>query len=132
MPGMGKNNVSLLNPIVVALFRHHLYISAVYWIIGIALVLLLGATFTRRLNTFNISPSGLSEPRGRTILRIGFGIIWVFDGILQFQPSMPLGLADAVVKPTIAGAPTFLHSLILSSVSLWNARQKRGPPALHS
>ena len=34
---MGQNNVSLLNPIVVSLFRHHLYVTSVYWIIGIAL-----------------------------------------------------------------------------------------------
>jgi cytochrome oxidase Cu insertion factor (SCO1/SenC/PrrC family) len=121
MPGMGKNNVSLLNPIVVSLFRHHLYISSVYWIIGIALVCLLGATFARRLNTFNLSKSGLSEPRSRTILRIGFGIIWVFDGILQFQPSMPLGLGNDVVRPAVSGAPSFLHPLMLHAIALWNA-----------
>ena len=121
MPGMGKNNVSLLNPIVVTLFRHHLYVSSVYWIIGIALVLLLVATFTGRLNTFNVSRAGLSEPRCRTILRIGFGIIWVFDGILQFQPSMPLGLANDVVRPAVSGAPSWLHPLMLHSIALWNA-----------
>ena len=121
MPGMGKNNVSLLNPIVVTLFRHHLYVSSVYWIIGIALVVLLVATFTGRLNTFNVSRAGLSEPRSRTILRIGFGIIWVFDGILQFQPSMPLGLANDVVRPAVSGAPSWLHPLMLHSIALWNA-----------
>lgn len=121
MPGMGQNNVSLLNPIVVSLFRHHLYVSSVYWIIGIALAILLAATFARRLTTFNVSPAGLSEPRSRTILRIGFGIIWVFDGILQFQPSMPLGLANDVVRPTVSGAPSWLHPLMLHAISLWNA-----------
>jgi cytochrome oxidase Cu insertion factor (SCO1/SenC/PrrC family) len=121
MPGMGQNNVSLLNPIVVSLFRHHLYISSVYWIIGIALAVLLGATFTRRLNTFNVSRSGLSEPRSRTILRIGFGILWVFDGILQFQPSMPLGLGNDVVRPAVSGAPSWLHPLMLHAIALWNA-----------
>ena len=44
MPGMFKDNVSLNNPIVVALFRHDVYVSSVYWIIAIALALLLGAT----------------------------------------------------------------------------------------
>jgi cytochrome oxidase Cu insertion factor (SCO1/SenC/PrrC family) len=121
MPGMGQNNVSLTSPIVVSIFRHHLYVSSIYWIIGIALVLLLGATFLRRLNTFNLSKAGLSEPRGRTVLRIGFGIIWVFDGILQFQPSMPLGLANSVVRPTVSGAPGWLHPLMLHAINLWNA-----------
>ncbi|HWD96251.1 MAG TPA: hypothetical protein VG246_07520, partial [Acidimicrobiales bacterium] len=93
MPGMGRNNVSVTNDLVVSLFRHHLYVTSIYWIIGIGLALLLGATFLRRLNLFNLSREGLSEPRSRTYLRIAFGCIWVFDGILQFQPGMPLGLA---------------------------------------
>src|ERR1700677_1642754 len=105
MPGMFKDNVSLNNPIVVALFHHDVYITSVYWIIAVALLLLCGATLMRQLNRFNISSAGLSEPRARTFLRVAFGAIWVFDGILQFQPGMPLGLANEVVKPTIAGAP---------------------------
>ncbi|MGC2168795.1 MAG: hypothetical protein WA580_06815, partial [Acidimicrobiales bacterium] len=121
MLDMGRDNIALNNPTIVAIFHHHLYVTSIYWIIGIGLILLLGATLLRRLTTFNLSPAGLSEPRARSILRIGFGLIWLFDGILQFQPSMPLGLADVIVKPTIAGAPSFLHSLILSAVSLWNA-----------
>jgi cytochrome oxidase Cu insertion factor (SCO1/SenC/PrrC family) len=121
MPGMDNDNISLTNPTIVALFHHHLYVTSVYWIIAIGLILLLGATLLRRLTGFNLSPAGLSEPRSRTILRIGFGLIWVFDGILQFQPSMPLGLGDAVVRPAVSGAPSFLHSLMLHSISLWNA-----------
>jgi cytochrome oxidase Cu insertion factor (SCO1/SenC/PrrC family) len=117
---MGQNNVSLTNPIVVSVFRHHLYVTSIYWIIGIALLVLLGATLLRRLNTFNLSKAGLSEPRSRTILRIGFGIIWVFDGILQFQPAMPLGLASSVVRPTVSGAPSWLHPLMLHAINLWN------------
>ncbi len=121
MPGMGGNNVSLSNSIVVSLFRHDVFATALYWIIGLALVVLLAATLTRRLNSFNLSAAGLSEPRARTFLRIGFGIIWVFDGILQFQPGMPLGLANDVVRPTVAGAPSFLHSLMYGAIHLWNS-----------
>jgi cytochrome oxidase Cu insertion factor (SCO1/SenC/PrrC family) len=118
---MFKNNVSVDNPIVVALFHHSVYVASVYWIIAIALVVLLGATLLRRLNTFNLSSDGLGEPRARTYLRLAFGVIWVIDGILQFQPGMPLGLANDVVQPTISGAPTWLHSLMYSSIHLWNA-----------
>ncbi|MCU1363762.1 MAG: hypothetical protein JWM55_1590 [Acidimicrobiaceae bacterium] len=121
MPGMSRNNVSVTNPLVVSLFRHSVFVSSVYWIIAVALVVLLGATLVRRLNTFNLSAGGLEEPRARTILRLAFGAIWVFDGILQFQPGMPLGLANNVVQPTIAGAPTWLHPLMNSAIHLWNA-----------
>ena len=121
MPGMFKSNVSVDNPLVVSLFHHSVYVTSVYWIIAIALVALLGATLLRRLNTFNLSSDGLAEPRARTYLRLAFGTIWVIDGILQFQPGMPLGLANDVVRPTIAGAPTWLHPLMYSSIHLWNA-----------
>ena len=121
MPGMGHNNLSNTNPIVVALFHHSLFVSGAYWIIGIATILLFGVILLGRISNFNLSPAGLSEPRARTYLRLAFGAIWLFDGILQFQPQMPLGLANDVVQPTIAGAPSWLHSLMYSSIHLWNA-----------
>jgi hypothetical protein len=31
----------------------------------------------------------LAEPTGRRLLRIGFGLLWLLDGILQAQPAMP-------------------------------------------
>ena len=121
MGGMFSNNVSLTNPSVVTLFRHHLYVTSLYWIIGIGLVALLAATLTGRLNSFNLTSAGLSEPRARTFLRIAFGCIWLFDGILQFQPGMPLGLANEVVQPTVAGAPSWLRPLQTHAIHLWNA-----------
>ncbi len=63
----------------------------------------------------------LSEPRARTLLRIAFGCIWLFDGILQFQPAMPLGLANEVVQPTVSGAPSWLRPLQMHAIHLWNA-----------
>src|SRR5580704_16989092 len=44
-----------------------------------------------------------TEAAGRRLLRIGFGLLWLFDGILQAQPAMPTGLPSQVVQPT-AGA----------------------------
>jgi len=38
------------------------------------------------------------EPRARLLLRVGFGVIWLFDGILQAQPQMAGGLADQVIS----------------------------------
>ena len=36
-----------------------------------------------------------AEPRARRLLRIGFGLLWIFDGILQAQPKMAAGHAVA-------------------------------------
>jgi cytochrome oxidase Cu insertion factor (SCO1/SenC/PrrC family) len=121
MGGMSHNNVTVTNTLVVSLFRHDLFDTAIYWIVGLGLVLLLGAVLTKRVGLFNLSREGLSEPRSRTYLRLAFAGIWLFDGILQFQPGMPLGLADDVVKPTVAGAPSWLQPLQTHAINLWNA-----------
>ncbi len=121
MPGMGRSNVTVGNPLIVSLFRHDLFGTAIYWIVGIGLLLLLGGVLTKRVGAFNLSSEGLSEPRSRTYLRLAFGCIWLLDGILQFQPGMPLGLANDVVKPTIAGAPDWLRPLQTHAIHLWNA-----------
>ena len=42
------------------------------------------------------------EPRARLLLRAGFGLLWLFDGLLQAQPQMPGGLADQVIQPSAA------------------------------
>ena len=51
--------IDLTNPLVVALFRHSIYVTGVLWIIAIALVLLLGAVLLGRVGTFNLSLAGL-------------------------------------------------------------------------
>jgi cytochrome oxidase Cu insertion factor (SCO1/SenC/PrrC family) len=63
----------------------------------------------------------MSEPRARTYLRWSFGVIWLVDGILQFQVSMPLGLANNVVKPLATNTPSWLHSLMNHGILLWNS-----------
>ena len=118
---MHSPSFSYTNPVIVSIFKHAIYVSAVLWIIGIALFLVLGATLAKRITLFNLSPDGVGEPRARTYLRFIFGAIWLIDGILQFQPSMPLGMATGVVKPMAVGTPHWLHSLMLGGVGIWNA-----------
>ncbi len=120
MPGMGHNNVTLTNPLVEDLFRHSLYVTAVYWIVALALLFLVVAAVSGRLTHFNLSAAGLSEPRARSLLRLGFGAIWLFDGFLQFQPAMPLGLANNVVALTVSGAPSWLRPVMEHAIHLWN------------
>ena len=40
------------------------------------------------------------------LLRISFGILWIFDGILQAQSAMPLGLPSQVIQPAAAAITT--------------------------
>src|SRR5439155_13870707 len=41
---------------------------------------------------------GPAEARARWLLRTGFGVLWIFDGILQAQPKMAGGLATPVIR----------------------------------
>ena len=120
MPGMGGSSFSTSNPLVVSLFHHSVFQTSVSWIIALALVTLVIASILRRVNTFNLSSGGLSEAPSRTYLRMSFGIIWLIDGILQFQASMPLGMANGVVAPAAAGTPGWLHTLMFDGIGIWN------------
>jgi cytochrome oxidase Cu insertion factor (SCO1/SenC/PrrC family) len=117
---MGSHNYSITNSLVTSMFIHSAFVTSVIWILGIAFVVMAIAVATRRVLVFNLSDLGLAEPRNRTYLRIAFGVIWVIDGILQFQVSMPLGLGNLVVAPTANGTPSWLHSLIEHGVLIWN------------
>ena len=120
MPGMGSNGYSVDNPLVTALFSHSVYVSCVMWIVALGALTMLVAVLSRRALSFNLSSAGLSEPRNRTYLRLAFGAIWLFYGILQFQVAMPLGLPKDVVTPAMAGTPGWLHSLMLQGIYIWD------------
>ncbi len=53
------------------------------------------------------------------VLRAGFGLLWVFDGILQAQPAMAAGLPGKVVAPAAATAPIWVRHLIDWSGTAW-------------
>jgi len=65
------------------------------------------------------SGSGV-EPRGRRVLRIGFGLLWLFDGILQAQPQMAAGLPSQVVEPSAQGSPDWVASLVNWGEAGWS------------
>src|SRR5207247_4837819 len=49
-----------------------------------------------------------AEARARWLLRTGFGVLWIFDGILQAQPKMAGGLAGAATVWIQVGIGTWL------------------------
>ena len=121
MPGMGQRSIDLTNPFVVALFRHASFVTLLLWLGGVAMALLVVLALTGGLLRFNLAPNAAREPRARTYLRWGFGGLWFVDGLLQFQSSMPLGLANNVVAPMSVGTPSWLHSVMSAGITLWNS-----------
>ncbi|MFY9999758.1 MAG: SCO family protein, partial [Trebonia sp.] len=55
----------------------------------------------------------------RRLLRVGFGTLWVFDGILQAQPQMAGGLPQEVIKPAAATSPAWVQHLVNWGGSIW-------------
>jgi cytochrome oxidase Cu insertion factor (SCO1/SenC/PrrC family) len=61
-----------------------------------------------------------SEPAGRRLLRIGFGVLWIFDGLLQAQPKMAGGLPSQVIAPAAAGSPGWVAHLVNWAGTGWS------------
>jgi cytochrome oxidase Cu insertion factor (SCO1/SenC/PrrC family) len=59
------------------------------------------------------------EPLARRVLRIGFGGLWVIDGLLQLQQAMPLGMASDVLRPAASTSPEWVQRLVGFGVEAW-------------
>ncbi len=118
------------NPIIVGAFRTallHQFLVVV--LVGVVLGVLwnIGRTVSYRRATATGSrwagtPGSWAgvEPPARRFLRITFGLLWVIDGLLQIQWSMPLGLPDGVLTPAAASSPSWLRHLVASGAGIWS------------
>jgi hypothetical protein len=62
----------------------------------------------------------VAEPAWRRLLRVGFGLIWVFDGILQAQPKMAVGLPSQVIEPIAASSPHWVQHVVNWAGTTWS------------
>ncbi len=65
------------------------------------------------------SPFAMPEPAARRLLRVAFGLLWIFDGVLQAQVAMPLGLPSLVVRPAAASSPAWVRHLVGAGAGIW-------------
>ena len=61
-----------------------------------------------------------SEPAWRQLLRIGFGILWLLDGILQAQPKMAIGLPSQVIEPIANSSPRWVQDVVNWAGTAWS------------
>jgi cytochrome oxidase Cu insertion factor (SCO1/SenC/PrrC family) len=91
-------------------------------LIALAILVLLLLLWSTSRNwvpaTVKAAPS--AEPLGRRILRIGFGLLWLLDGILQAQPQMAGGLPSQVIQPTAQSSPGWVQSLVNAGGTVWS------------
>lgn len=131
MGGMGSTTITTDNSTIVSAFQSSLlhqmlFVLAVLALLTVAWNLLRGVQLRRALADRTLIPRGAdapgspSEPPARRLLRVGFGLIWLFDGILQAQTAMPVGLANDVTAPAGSTSPTWVQHLVNSGVVIWN------------
>jgi cytochrome oxidase Cu insertion factor (SCO1/SenC/PrrC family) len=125
MPGM-NSDLSPASPILTSAFRSALLqqfavIALIFALLLIAWSVTRTATFgTRARKSAGTAAGAWREPGARRLLRVGFGVLWLFDGILQAQPRMAGGLADQVIAPSAASSPGWVQHLVNFGVTAWD------------
>jgi cytochrome oxidase Cu insertion factor (SCO1/SenC/PrrC family) len=115
------------NPAVVSAFHQALWRQGLI-AVGILLIVTVAWNVTRawqfrlaRSGTLTAAVSGGgAEPAARRLLRVSFGLIWVFDGILQGQASMPLGMIPNVITAAASSSPAWVQHLVDGATETWN------------
>ncbi len=122
MPGM-NSGLNSDNPTLVAAFRNavlHQGIIAllVFAVLAVAWVAIREWMQPRASRA--AARGAVAEPAWRQLLRIGFGILWIFDGLLQAQPAMAAGLPSQVIEPSAASSPTWVQHLVNWAGTTWS------------
>jgi cytochrome oxidase Cu insertion factor (SCO1/SenC/PrrC family) len=118
------STLQLNNPTVVAAFQSALVRQGIIALLIFFLLAMLWVSvrewLPRPRTSFRPAAGDLAaEPRGRQVLRIGFGLLWLLDGLLQAQPAMPLGLASYVTQPAADGSPGWVRGLVGFAAQGW-------------
>jgi hypothetical protein len=136
MPGM-NSGVNVSDPTVIAAFRtallhQGLIALLIFAALGLAWLLARGGPPVAARDGSAAARDGISlqapgwlvpgqaEPAGRRLLRIGFGLLWVLDGVLQAQPKMAAGLPGQVIGPVAAISPHWVQHIVNWAGTNWS------------
>ena len=123
MPGM-NSGLNIANPILVAAFRTALVRQGLIALLILATLAIAWASIREWLphltGTAVARAPRPAEPAGRALLRIGFGLLWIFDGILQAQPAMVAGLPSKVIEPAAATSPAWVQHVVNWAGTIWS------------
>jgi cytochrome oxidase Cu insertion factor (SCO1/SenC/PrrC family) len=117
MPGM-NSSLSPGSAIMIAAFRSALLHQAL--IVALIFVFVVATWAVMRTALGGPHPDAAwAEPRARQLLRIGFGALWVFDGLLQAQPSMAAGM-PAQLQAASDGSPAWVATMVNWGANIWS------------
>jgi hypothetical protein len=117
-----NSGLSPADPTLVAAFRSALLHQGA---IALLIIVFLGLAWAtarawRRPGPAAPAQAGAFQARGRGLLRVGFGLLWILDGILQAQPKMAAGLAAQVIQPTAAASPSWVQHVVNWGGTSWS------------
>ena len=123
MPGM-NSGLNSQNPTIVAAFRSALLhqgilVLAVFAVLALAWLIIREWLRPARPPA-TAGAASAAEPAWRQLLRIGFGVIWIFDGLLQAQPAMAAGLPSQVIQPAAASSPGWVQHIVNWAGTSWS------------
>ena len=119
MPGM-NSGLNSDNPTLVAAFRSALLHQGLFVLLIFAVLAVAWVSAREWLRPARSAPPAGPEPAWRQLLRIGFGVIWIFDGLLQAQPAMAAGLPSQVIEPTAASSPAWVQHVVNWAGTSWS------------
>ncbi len=129
MPGM-NSGVNVNDPTVIAAFKSALFHQGIialliFGILGLAWLTVRAwwpaAAQPGEQAGPGVQPAATpAEPSWRQWLRVGFGLLWIFDGILQAQPKMAIGLPSQVIQPTAASSPHWVQHVVNWAGTTWS------------
>ena len=130
MPGM-NSGVNVNDPTVIAAFKSALFHQG---IIALLIFAVLGLAWLTVRAWLPAAPQAgqqaalggpaaavPAEPAWRQLLlRVGFGLLWLFDGVLQAQPKMAIGLPSQVIQPLAAASPRWVQHVVNWAGTTWS------------
>jgi len=108
------------NPVLVAAFRAALLHQGLIVLLIFAMLAVAWVSAREWLRPGKAARPATPEPAWRQLLRVGFGAIWIFDGLLQAQPAMPAGLPSQVIEPTAASSPGWVQHVVNWAGTAWS------------
>ena len=129
MSGM-NSGVNVNDPVVIAAFKSALLHQGliallIFGLLGLAWITVrawwpAAAHGDGQTGPGSSPAAAVPEPAWRQVLRVGFGLLWVVDGILQAQPKMAIGLPSQVIQPSAASSPHWVQQVVNWAGTTWS------------
>ncbi len=122
--GLQTNDTTVVAAFHSALLHQGLIVLLILAVAGVTLNVLRSLQFRAvaggKVAQAPTLPERGAESPARRLLRISFGLLWIFDGILQGQSSMPLGMVPQAIRPTAAASPTWVQHVVNAGTTIWS------------